>query len=538
MLRRLDPCDLPSSDPTICPNSAGGYRERADKTVRNIEDRVNRKFEALEQQLNVLKTECLAVRFYQTLSFARLLFLGMAIVQVWVFTCSAILLAMSADTPHDKDGAIRDLFRVLLHLGKGAEGLLLINIFDYFWQLLATSPPRMMLVSTLARASLVCMVVRIACTIQVFSSLRLAGVLVYVRKNPLAGDEAVQHAHSTGLGLGIFDGYIADKSLDPVGSSECFIVGLCMIVILRKIINARCQQVPFPAVAPAVLWAATRFARGIVLAHSMADFARHTALDIENDNLHGVVSFALQLLECGVGVLAFVAFAGVCTRKDDIEENEVMKALDSTPGPKSFTEAEHAHMQPLSSETEKEWMSVDEEGNGETEKMRIVGIRLEEDEQRERERKIHAGINGTWREGTSKGEKADAGTRGVEVQQQNERFKGGQQNESKNRGQERMNRREEERRRGQEITNCLKRTEEEKTMIDHRYVKNFTFMPKVPFFSRIILRAEHNVYREREKETVRRERESSMSMFPHLVLNVCKVDLHSPRKNATFSRWG
>ena len=145
--------------------------------------------------------------------------------------------------------------------------------------------------------------------------------------------------------------------------------------------------------------------------------------------------------------------------------------------------------------------------------MRKVGIRLEEDEQREREGKINAGINGTWREGTRKGGKADAGTRGVEVQQQNERFKGGQQNESKNRGQERMNRIEEESRRGQEITNCLKSTEEAKKMIDHRYVKNFTLMPKEPFLSRIILRAENNVCIHTERERERRKREKTGRIF-------------------------
>ena len=54
-----------------------------------------------------------------------------------------------------------------------------------------------------------------------------------------AASSVVLALPSQGLGLGILDSYVADKSLDPVGIAECYLLALCFV---RQLLDARAAR--------------------------------------------------------------------------------------------------------------------------------------------------------------------------------------------------------------------------------------------------------------------------------------------------------
>jgi hypothetical protein len=129
--------------------------------------------------------------------------------------------SMISRTEHagDKSGSIRDTFRVFQHMGKGAEGIVLLSIIDYLWQILASRPLKFIFPATLAKASFARTVGVLACITHAFSHMRLACVLVYTRKTAQIGATSflasTSALSSQGIGLGILDGIFC------VGSSRC-----------------------------------------------------------------------------------------------------------------------------------------------------------------------------------------------------------------------------------------------------------------------------------------------------------------------------
>ena len=317
----------------------GADNAQIGKQMKQVQDWTWQKIADTHEQLNMLKRVCRSSSLYRHHVIDRDIFLAIVFSQFSVLVCTLLMVVISAasavnDTDLANDTAI-DALSVLQQVAKGAEGILLLCILDFLYHLLSMcelGQSRPVTPLDLARASLARIVGRVSCIIHVASSLRLAGALVYARKINTNESEALARSSQMGAGLGIVSSYIADRSLDPVGTSETCLIPLCLLLLLVYTRRARCEQVPVFVAVPTFLWALVRFARGAVLIHSMSAIGQQVPVDIKQDNIRGVISSSLQIIESCAGMFAFGAFARCCKR-EDISPNYPTQCVDPLCGP-------------------------------------------------------------------------------------------------------------------------------------------------------------------------------------------------------------
>jgi hypothetical protein len=342
---------------------------------------LQKKVTDVQEQLETLKNACRASCFYQIPSVMRWVFYSMVGVHVWIFVCAAVLLAESRRDDGDKSADALDAFRVMQHVGKGVEGLLLVCVFDYLGQLLADRSQRFIAPAGMAKAAMARIVGELSCGIQVLSNLHLAAALVYARKVRQvqgAADASAMTLSPSIIGLRILDGRSAEISEDPAGIAESFLLALSMLLLLWHARNASCEQVPLLVVWPAGLWAMVRFARGIVLTHSLSSFGRSGLVDVEEDDLHGVILSSLQLLECCAGVFAFATFSRFCEESSSdsstVPKREASYVLDPL-----RSAAENVHKSSSNSDGRTNPMSFEADQRGSSQSFTNIDSHQDED---------------------------------------------------------------------------------------------------------------------------------------------------------------
>jgi len=347
---------------------------------------LQKKVTDVQEQLETLKNACRASCFYQIPSVMRWVFYAMVGVHVWIFVCAAVLLAESRRDDGDRSADTLDVFRVMQHVGKGVEGILLVCVFDYLGQLLADRSQRFIAPAGMAKAAMARIVGELSCGIQVLSNLHLAAALVFARKVRQAQgapDASAITLSPSIIGLRILDGRSAEISEDPAGIAESFLLALSMLLLLWHARNASCEQVSLLVVWPAGLWAIVRFARGIVLTHSLSSFGRSGLMDVDEDDQHGVILSSLQLLECCAGVVAFATFSLFCEESSNdsatVPKREASYALDPL-----RSAAENAHKSSSNSDGRTNPMGFEADQRGRSQSFTNIHSHQDEDPKEKR----------------------------------------------------------------------------------------------------------------------------------------------------------